>query len=233
MTSQLMNHKEANSRLAAERYLLGEMQEEERAAFEEHFLNCAECLDAVTFGDEFMQAAQPVARELRVAERTAPEPGSLLKRVLTHLWHPAPAWAMAAVLALGVLNIYQVTVVQKQKNVIAELKAPKQEFRFTVSGQARSEQGPAFHKVRPDQQITIKFEFKPGHTQYQAEISSADGKVKWVKPLALPDYESATTISLPAEALTEGRYSAVLRAQTPSGSQDEVASGSFELKFVK
>jgi Putative zinc-finger len=238
MTSPLMNHQDAVSTLAVERYLLGELKDEERAAFEEHYLNCAECLDAVTFGDEFMEAAQPVARELALAEKSghAPVPGresgKFFARLLAGLKSPAPALAMATVLGLAVLNVYQVTVVHKQNNMLAELKAPKQEFRFTVVGQARSEQEPAVYKVRHDQQITIKFEFRPGHTRYLAEISSADGKGKWVLPLALPDYESSVTISLPAEALTEGKSSAVLRAQSPSGSQEEVAGRSFQLKFV-
>lgn len=42
MTSPLMNHKEAVGSMAVERYLLGELKDEERAAFEEHYLNCAE-----------------------------------------------------------------------------------------------------------------------------------------------------------------------------------------------
>jgi hypothetical protein len=240
MTSQLMNHEEAISRLAAERYLLGEMEEQERAAFEAHYLNCAKCLEDVTFGDEFMQVAAPVARELAMAEAggrtSAPvrASGSFLGWLRNGLTSPAPALAMAVVVVgLGIVSVYQTVIVQKQKNVIAELKAPRQEFRFTVAGQARKEQEPAVYNVRPDEQITIKFEFQPGHTRYEAELSSADGKFKWVKSLALADYESSATISVPAEALPGGKYSAVLRAQSPTGNQAELANGSFELKFAK
>ena len=240
MTSQVMNHEEAISRLAAERYLLGEMEEQERAAFEAHYLNCAKCLEDVTFGDEFMQAAQPIAHELATAEAggraVAPvgESAGFFGWLRKGFTNPAPAWAMAVVvLGLGIVSVYQARTVQKQKNLIAELKAPRQEFRFTVAGQARRGEGGVVYNVRPGEQITIKFEFQPGHTSYEAELSSADGKVKWVKQLALADYESSATISLPAEALSEGRYSAVLRAQSPSGEQEKLADAFFELEFVK
>jgi hypothetical protein len=235
-----MNHEEAISRLAAERYLLGEMEEQERAAFEAHYLNCAKCLEDVTFGDEFMQAAAPVARELATAEAggraAAPvrESAGFFGWLRKGFTNPAPAWAMAVVVVgLGIVSVYQTMVVQTQKNVISELKAPRQEFRFTVAGKARRGEEPTVYNVRPDEQITIKFEFQPGHTRYEAELSSADGKVKWVKPMALADYESSATISVPAEALPGGKYSAVLRAQSPTGNQEELTNGSFELKFAK
>ncbi len=42
-----MEHLEAVNTLAIERYLLEEMPQEERDAFEEHFFSCAECADDV------------------------------------------------------------------------------------------------------------------------------------------------------------------------------------------
>jgi putative zinc finger protein len=113
MTSPLMNHQDAVSTLAVERYLLGELKDEERAAFEEHYLNCAECLDAVTFGDEFMEAAQPVARDLALAGKSghAPVPGresgKFFARLLAVMRTPAPAWALV-VCAFSVFTYQQV-----------------------------------------------------------------------------------------------------------------------------
>ena len=58
-----MNHQQALEEHATERYLLGEMAPEERRAFEEHYLECPECLEAVTFGADFMEAGRQVALE--------------------------------------------------------------------------------------------------------------------------------------------------------------------------
>jgi hypothetical protein len=41
-----MNHADAAATLAVERYLLGEMTDNERPAFEEHYFGCVECADA-------------------------------------------------------------------------------------------------------------------------------------------------------------------------------------------
>jgi anti-sigma factor RsiW len=45
-----MNHVQALNTLASERYLLGEMTELERHAFEDHFFSCHECADDVRAG---------------------------------------------------------------------------------------------------------------------------------------------------------------------------------------
>jgi hypothetical protein len=51
-----MTHQRAVSTLAAERYLLDEMSELERMAFEAHYFDCAECADDVRAGEQ-MRAA--------------------------------------------------------------------------------------------------------------------------------------------------------------------------------
>jgi hypothetical protein len=45
-----MEHQDAVETLASERYLLGEMSDAERDAFEEHFFSCVECADDVKAG---------------------------------------------------------------------------------------------------------------------------------------------------------------------------------------
>jgi hypothetical protein len=45
-----MDHLQAMNTLAPERYLLGEMTEDERLEFEEHYFSCAECADDVRDG---------------------------------------------------------------------------------------------------------------------------------------------------------------------------------------
>ena len=51
-----MTHADALRTLAAERYLLDEMPEIEKFAFEEHFFDCAECADDLRAGSA-MRAA--------------------------------------------------------------------------------------------------------------------------------------------------------------------------------
>lgn len=85
-----MTHDQAASTHAAERYLLEELPELERHAFEEHFFSCADCAEDVRAGER-MQAAvrdagqgQPLAFQPRRDRR----------------WTVALPWAAAASLAL-------------------------------------------------------------------------------------------------------------------------------------
>ncbi|HEY6351193.1 MAG TPA: hypothetical protein VI636_17455 [Candidatus Angelobacter sp.] len=49
-----MNHEFAIGSKAAERYVLGEMNEAERDAYEEHFFSCAVCAEEVKATDELL-----------------------------------------------------------------------------------------------------------------------------------------------------------------------------------
>jgi hypothetical protein len=53
-----MTHQEAVSTLASERYLLEEMTELERHAFEDHFFDCAECAEDVRAGAYLREGAR-------------------------------------------------------------------------------------------------------------------------------------------------------------------------------
>ncbi|HEX6098451.1 MAG TPA: zf-HC2 domain-containing protein [Thermoanaerobaculia bacterium] len=58
-----MEHKDAIGTKAAERYLLGEMTEDERAVFEEHYFDCRVCAADVTDGTRLLVVGQVVASE--------------------------------------------------------------------------------------------------------------------------------------------------------------------------
>jgi hypothetical protein len=96
-----MTHQEAVSTLASERYLLEEMTELERHAFEDHFFDCPECADDVRAGAYLRECARPGMRAQGTGQ---PAPSS---SVVAFPSKPAPRkiptfipWAAAATLAL-------------------------------------------------------------------------------------------------------------------------------------
>lgn len=237
MTTQSMNHQQALETKAAERYLLREMNADERRAFEEHYLECAECLENVTFGSEFFEAGHAVAVEQRAARQNAPVPTwrERLLPVFSGWLRPVPALAFALLLCLGGLNVYQMAVLHQQKNMIAELKAPKQEFRFTITGEARSESSAQrVIAVRPNTQLSIKVEFAPGEEfmPYRADILAQNDRVKYSLPLMVGPSDDSISFSIPAEALGPGSYSLVIRRQSRSGSSKDLEKH-FVLQFVQ
>ena len=95
-----MTHREAVDTLASERYLLDEMSEVERFAFEEHFFTCHECADDVRAGEKMRQhvksafaggrASQPASTIVKMPDRAWPR------------WRPQVVlpWACAATVTL-------------------------------------------------------------------------------------------------------------------------------------
>ncbi len=60
-----MDHREVEQDLVAERYLRGQLSDEQAARFEEHYLNCAQCLQRLELFERFDQAMKGIASELK------------------------------------------------------------------------------------------------------------------------------------------------------------------------
>ena len=94
-----MTHADAVRTLATERYLLDEMSEIERFAFEEHFFDCFECADDVRTGSMMRRAVRAGLLPDAPREQNVVPLQSRRRR-----WNPAVVapWAAAAMLALAV-----------------------------------------------------------------------------------------------------------------------------------
>jgi len=96
-----MTHQEAVATLATERYLLDEMAEVERHAFEAHFFTCPECAEDVRAGHRMVEGARALGSSAPAARGVtqAVPPAARLGRSRISVLAP---WAAAAVLALAV-----------------------------------------------------------------------------------------------------------------------------------
>src|SRR5690348_16134936 len=63
MTLHSMNHQQALDSMAVERYVLNEMTATDRQAFEEHYFNCPECLEAITYASDFLEVGREYVQE--------------------------------------------------------------------------------------------------------------------------------------------------------------------------
>lgn len=84
-----MTHQQAVATLASERYLLNDMTEFERHAFEAHFFACAACADDVRLGAQFRGGAKQAFTGRPPAARRPWRPTAVLP------------WAAAATLAVA------------------------------------------------------------------------------------------------------------------------------------
>ena len=218
MSNDAMSHEQAVRSQAVERYVLAELTQEEREAFESHYFDCPACFEQVKLGAQFLRHA----REVLDPE---PEKG-WLARALGDLRRPAPAFASALlVLAVGVGGYQHVA--------IADLKAPRIESRYMLTGDQRG--GPAKKvSVSRNAGLSLNLEFtpRPEFTSYQAQIVAESGKVKFTLPMPAPATDDSVMISLPADTLDAGKYSLVVYGVTQDGAKTEVRQGAFDLEFV-
>lgn len=102
-----MDHLEAKNAKLLERYLLGEMAEPERGAFEEHYFSCAVCAEEVVTAAKFLDNArrpllQLEAKEAPVQKQKEEAGLPWWERLFTFVPKPALAGA-CAVLAAALL----------------------------------------------------------------------------------------------------------------------------------
>jgi len=91
-----MTHQQAIDTLAAARYLLDEMQSDERSAFEEHFFGCDACADEMRSAAAMLQGTK--------AGFAAAQPGAPRS---TFTWYRSVVLPWAAAAALAIVAGYQ------------------------------------------------------------------------------------------------------------------------------
>jgi hypothetical protein len=99
-----MDHIEAVKTLAIERYLLEEMTQDERDAFEEHFFSCADCAEDVRHASALRDGVRSGLARSKVASPDANGTARVVALRPTGAgWRSSVAlpWAAAALLAIG------------------------------------------------------------------------------------------------------------------------------------
>jgi hypothetical protein len=232
MTAQFMNHQQALEEHATERYLLGEMTAEQRRAFEEHYLECAECLEAVTFGADFMEAGRQVALEDK-SMRVSPAVPTWRERLLAVVpggLRLVPALAVALLL-VGVIGYQRLQI--HQLNLQGGPKVARAEYRYTLTGIAHGSPEAKLVQVPRDAVVSLSVEYDRSgdYVSYRAQILSASGELKQTVDLPDTPGNMATLAVLPG-SLSPGQYALVVLGRTPDGVEKEVGRGSFNLRIA-
>jgi hypothetical protein len=220
----VMSHEQAVSTNAVERYLLGELTDKERDAFEAHYFDCKTCFEQVQLGGEFLHHARQVL-DAEPARDPQPE-RNWLAGILGDFRRPAMAFMTAMLLCAVGIGVYQ-------SREIADLKAPRVEARYMLAGDARG--GPVqVLKVARNAALSLRVEYlrKPEFVSYRAQVLSEQGRVKYSISVPTSQTDDSVTVSLPADALTPGVYKLVVLGVAADGTQTEAGHGNFELQFA-
>lgn len=101
-----MTHQEAGDSLAAERYLLEEMSDDDRSAFEEHFFSCEACADDLRTAAAMLQGAKDGLMASQTSGQVIPMPTTRQART-TGAWYRSTTLPWAAAATLAAIVAYQ------------------------------------------------------------------------------------------------------------------------------
>ncbi len=215
MNETMIDHELAIRELMAERYLLGELNESERAAYEAHLFECQVCFEQVRLGSELVGQISKIGAEATNA--------SLWKRLPALFFQPvALSFAALFFCTLG-WNFHQASVIRMSKtpHVVAVV---------TLSPESRGDS--KIIKTSTDSTFDVRVVFPPDakDTLYRAEIISASGKEisNFVTPALQP---GELQIRFPAGTLLSGKYLLVIQREDGHGSPDQ-ALGRFPFELV-
>lgn len=226
MNAKMIDHEQAIKTMMAERYLLGELSENERDAYEAHLFDCQVCFDQVKAGTEFVSYLKQISVEEPVT--IAPRPVGLMTKLLAGLRQPIAACAVAAcVLAVG-SNVYLYRELSQQKG-------PAIERRYVLTAIAHGGQSAKLIEVPPSTRLDLDVDYTTSgeFTAYGARILSESGLIESSLSIPIDQADGMAKIAVPAHSLKAGKYSIIVWGRTDDGSESEIGHGAFELRFSK
>ncbi|MBV9067339.1 MAG: zf-HC2 domain-containing protein [Acidobacteria bacterium] len=193
-----MTHDEAKKSMAAEAYILDDLEAAERNAFEEHFFDCTDCTADV------LDAAR-IADGIRTGTNVVP---------FRHYSRWAAA-AVAAAVAIGLAYNYMPQVATNWRHPsapigrAARVSTPEQVIQLEDTRAPQSR-----HPIRGDQSVALDFTIPPQDvppTSFTCEVRDTAGVRVAVRTVSQRDANEAVRINLPPHALHSGEYNLVIR----------------------
>lgn len=227
-----MNHDEAIREQAVERYLLGELDEEARTQFEEHFFDCPICASDLTTGTEFVDAVRLESLSSATPERQQPR---LVARRKPSVWlRPwlVPALA-ASLLVIAYQNIHVLPALRKTAT-IAQTPAVMNNV-VLANLDSRGTGVPRLTApVHGSFLISVDIPSQPDYASYLCALYSSSGEQLWQLPVTQQQAENTVPLRVPADKAAEGGNDLrVLGVPSNGGAPVEIGHYRFDLQILR
>ncbi len=210
-----MDHNEAVSIEACEKYLLGELSGDLRDAFEEHYFSCADCASQLQAAASFVAASRrvfsetpgPVARPDYVRPRQG--------------WFPwlNPLVAVPAFAVLVLLIAYQnfVTIPRYRQAALPHILP----MYSLIAANTRGDEGLTF-SVTPDQPFGayVDVPYSTSYSAYSLRLIDPAGSSSLLRSLSFAEAQKTQVVVVNPGKLA-GRYTLVVSGLPSSGSDSE------------
>lgn len=218
-----MTHDEAIREHAAERYLLGELSEDTRTQFEEHFFDCTICAADITAGTQLVDAlriessyaASPV-RELPVVPRRT--------SFWTRPWL-VPALA-ACVLVIAYQNILQLPHLRRQAAVAQAPAVASNVILANIDARGASMPtvtAPAHGSFL----LSVDIPSRPEYTSYICALYNASGEELWQIPVTAQQALNTVSLVVPTDKAAPNGNELRVLGVPPSGGAAPVELGRY------
>ena len=228
-----MDHKEAVQLQAAVKYVLGELPQEERDGFEEHYFDCGECALDVKAAAAFLDAGREV---LRMERFEGPTVRSVESGRVWLAWF-RPIVAVPALAALLIVVAYQ-NMVTIPRATQAAMRGAGQVFTSVFSLQMANTRGGEEVKVRvhPNESFALRFDFTPAKVfeNYICQLQDETGRSILKANVPGSSVNQEAQFVVPAGSVKPGRYSLVFTGASGSGERgtgEEVLRLRFAVEF--
>ena len=225
-----MDHEMVVRQKMTEKYLLGELEPEVRAEFEEHFFDCPTCAFDVRAGALFVEQSKVV-----LAEKSQPVSAGLPVNAA----HPArpgwlawlrPAFAAPLMILLLAVIVYQnlVTFPHLQHSSNGPRVLPFAAVSVGTWGSG----GPVI-PTRPGEGFLLFVRIPPDgvYSRYLAELYNPSAKLEWSLAIPASSAQDQWPVHVPGANREAGSYTLVVRGVTATGDSKEVGRASFELQI--
>jgi Putative zinc-finger len=226
-----MNHDLVVRQKIAERYLLEELDPEQRDEFEEHLFDCQECALDVRAGATFVEQSKAILAEN--APETAPVrlPVSTPARGGWFAWlRPALAVPALAVLLLVVGYQNLVTYPRLQQALNQPQVLPWASVNVGTWGT-----GGSTITAAPGKGFLLFLRIPPDglYEHYTADLYNPAGRVEWSLTIPATTGQDQWPVQVPGANRAAGTYTVAVRGITSAGESKDLGRTSFELQILK
>ena len=226
-----MTHDEVIREQAVERYLLGELSEEARAQFEEHYFECPICAADLTAGTQLVDGLRS---ESNYAAHPARNLQAVPKRTFSFWTRPwlVPALA-ASLLVIAYQNVLQVPHLRKQAAVA---QAPAIASNVILANiDARGASTPSvIAPAHGSFLLSVDIPSRPDYTSYICALYNASGRQLWQLPITAQQAENTVSLVVPTDkAAPDTNELRVLGTPSGGGAAVEVGRYRFDLQISR
>jgi hypothetical protein len=214
-----VDHKYIEDNHVAQSYLMGKLSPEEEESFEQHYLECDECLDQLRLAESLHRGLKVVAVE-EIAAKTIGSMAAL------SWWRRLGRWGRMSIATLVVI-VAALPFVRFYSGA-QQLTEPVTETALVLLSPTRSgdESAPVTRitRVTGTWYYTISLDLMfAEHEQYRIRLMNGAGDSLWRSGLVPPDEMGALVLTVPASFLEAGDYSFEVAAVLADGDERPVA----------